>query len=527
MTEPTPASTPAVSAVAVPHDFFSTVYVEDRGSVPRIGNGDLWPSCWSDDDALYTAAGDGVGFGVSLIVNDILVARIDGSPTDTAAMRGTLLSAGDAVGSIWSGNAYNRKPTGMLCIDGELYLAAQDLHIDTYADAPAATILRSRDKGRSWSWDRQAPMFSEHVFTTIMFLDFGKDAEYAPADYVYAYGLDDNWSFDTTRTPPTKLYLARVPRRQIQNRARWEFFAGAGVDGAAQWTSDIDARVAVLEDTRHTYTKPLDASLRFQNAAVINQGGVVYDAPLQRYLYTSWTEYTFEFYEAPQPWGPWKLFYSKDFGVYPWTNYRNGGYATTIPSKFTSPDGTKLWLQANAWPDTGVDNYGFSLRELRVTPYAASEASNERSPASLAKPSDGAVVLARALRNGKPQQLNDEVIAGQSEDSFTGEAKTDDYWGYAWPKTLHLNELRYTTGRTTAEGGWFEDLTVQIRRGQKWVPTTNLQIEPSYSHDATLPEFTSFRLRFDEVETDGVRLYGKPGGSSNFTAISELSAHYQ
>jgi len=27
------------------------------------GNGDLWPSCWAEDDNLYAANGDGKGFG--------------------------------------------------------------------------------------------------------------------------------------------------------------------------------------------------------------------------------------------------------------------------------------------------------------------------------------------------------------------------------------------------------------------------------------------------------------------------------
>jgi hypothetical protein len=37
-------------------------------------------------------------------------------------------------------------------------------------------------------------MFTEHVFTTIVFLDFGKNGAHAPDDHAYAYGLDDNWA---------------------------------------------------------------------------------------------------------------------------------------------------------------------------------------------------------------------------------------------------------------------------------------------------------------------------------------------
>lgn len=35
--------------------FFGTAYVEDNATLDVGGSdGDLWPSCWSDDDALYT-----------------------------------------------------------------------------------------------------------------------------------------------------------------------------------------------------------------------------------------------------------------------------------------------------------------------------------------------------------------------------------------------------------------------------------------------------------------------------------------
>ncbi|MGP3918084.1 hypothetical protein [Nonomuraea sp. 10N515B] len=50
-----------------PSTFFSTVQVGSAASVgaPAVGDnrnhGDLWPNCWSDDDNVYTAYGDGIG----------------------------------------------------------------------------------------------------------------------------------------------------------------------------------------------------------------------------------------------------------------------------------------------------------------------------------------------------------------------------------------------------------------------------------------------------------------------------------
>jgi hypothetical protein len=154
------------------HDFFSTVAVQNAASVAPVGNGDLWASCWSDDGALYTSSGDGKGFGTEPL--DLQVSRIDGMPGDQRPFSGTWLSGSDAISNVWSGANYSRKPTGMLCLDGDIYVAVQDLRRDTFSDVPAATIVRSQDKGRTCSWDRSAPMFSSYVFTTIMFLDYGK-----------------------------------------------------------------------------------------------------------------------------------------------------------------------------------------------------------------------------------------------------------------------------------------------------------------------------------------------------------------
>ncbi|MFT4235259.1 MAG: hypothetical protein QM607_09715 [Microbacterium sp.] len=35
--------------------------VGDKVTAIEVSDGDLWPSCWSDDDALYAVNGDGVG----------------------------------------------------------------------------------------------------------------------------------------------------------------------------------------------------------------------------------------------------------------------------------------------------------------------------------------------------------------------------------------------------------------------------------------------------------------------------------
>jgi hypothetical protein len=506
------------------HDFFSTAAVDESSAVTLPSEGDLWVSCWSADDALYVANGDGAAFASTL--TDIAVSRLNGRPDDRSdPLSGVTLARDDQIASIWNPRGYNRKPTGMACVNGELYLAVQDLSL-TYDDAPAATIVRSTDKGRTWSWDRAAPMVADHLFTTIMFLDFGKDGQHAIDDFVYAYGLDHNWAYNGRRGAPTKLYLARVPELAIQDRSQWEFFSGTDARGAPTWNLDMKARRAVLEDERRVYAMPLDAELAPRNMTVVSQGSIIYNAPLRRYIYTSWTEYTHEFYESPTPWGPWKLFLSKDYGAYPWIERKNGGYATTIPAKFISSDGLTMFVQSNSWGPSHVENYGFSLRKLRVTPYAASVASNPASSQPLSTRAD-TVPIVRALSHGRIEILNDGRVARQSDDSQTGEAKPRDFWGYTWPVLLRMNKLVYATGLRSFEGGWFEDLSIEVRRAGSWSALDAWQVTPAYAYDASVRSNAQFTFEFAECEADGIRIIGRPGGAAHFTTVSELGVYFQ
>ena len=524
---PIPEGSGHIAALAddTTHPFFSSVSVADHDTVTLSALGDLWPSCWSDDDAVYYTNGDGNGFGA--VLGEMVVSRVLGRPDDALdPLRGTAVAAGTEIGPAWN-LGYTRKPTGMLCANGELFLAVQDLKALAFTDAPAATIVRSIDKGRTWSWDTRAPMFSNYVFTTIMFADFGKNNEHAPDGYAYAYGLDDNWSATySTRMPQSKLYLARVPLGNIQNRTSWEFWTGFGKEGETTWSADIEQRAPVLEDTQRVYQTPLDKNLNHQNMYTLSQGGVVYNPALKRYIYSTWTMYTFELYEAPQPWGPWKHFHTKDFGVFPWTEQAAGGYGTPIPSKFISADGQTMWMHSSVW-EAGVIHYQYSLRKVQVTPYVESQADNIKSPDALSTSERSATPLVRVARSGHAELIMDGVLNRQSEESWNGERKTEDYWGYTWPRSLHVNEVRYTTGKPDRRGGWFKNLTVQVRRGPDWVPVTGLEITPAYSADSNVLGNKTYTLTFEEAETDGVRIYGEPGGSDAFTNISELSVHYQ
>ncbi len=508
--------------------FFSTVHIEDKNTVSiPLSDGDLWPSAWAEDDFLYVANGDGKGLDTADPWQDIRVGRVRGNPWDNS-LSGVNLAFADGVAKVWNNpDEYNRKPTGMVCVDGVLYLAVQDLRkssIGIFDDAPTASIYKSTDKGVTWTGTGE-PMFDDYRFTTVMFLDYGKNSENCPDEYVYAYGLDYNWrdSFTNRVIDPVDLYLARVHKDHVMDRSRWEFFAGTDDGGQPLWDADISRRQPVLHDERKVYTNVNPAYSGVSSMTVLSQGSIVYNRPLDRYIYTSWTEYTFEFYESPTPYGPWKLFLQKDFGGYPWTSDKHGGYACTIPSKFISEDGREMWVLSATF-NGGAQQYRFTARKLTVEPYDPEGASNARSENNLAL--DGAVPYTRCNRYGKGAVLNDGDKTS-AEDSWTGENKDEDYWGYTYPDYRNFNAVEYTTGNIDVQGGYFEDLRVQVRRGFEWVDVEGLTVSPDYSFDENVKPFTTYTLTFDEIDGDGIRVAGAPGGTLSYTGISELAVYYR
>ncbi|HIZ37202.1 MAG TPA: DUF4185 domain-containing protein [Candidatus Ruania gallistercoris] len=576
---PGEGSTPAEAGWVPPEsDFFAVVDLHPAATVATASDGDLWPSAWADDGALYTACGDGLGFQPELAQwSDIVVNRIEGTPEH--GLTGTRLAAGREVARVWTEpELYNSKPTGMIAVDGnddgrdELYLAVQDLRCgsgpDTFNTAPAAGIVTSRDYGHTWTGPDE-PMFTGR-FTTVMFADLGQsnsgaavlrdllpDSPTDPADYAYAYGLDHNWrtSYSGVVPDPTELYLARVHRSRICEREAWEFCAGTDPDGfpggRPRWSTELAEATPVLTDTRRVGTAPAAPMAPPPVPGTrLAQGGVVYNAGLGRFLYTSWTEHTFQFYEAPTPWGPWRHFLDHDFGPFPWTGPKSadahhGGYGTTVPSKFISADGRRMWLQSNWFVTAGTytgSTYHFSLRPLRLEPMPGSAVSaggaapvpGSAPPPDGSSPAPGAnlarlpgvAAIARAARSGHLDVLNDGET-DRAEDSWNGQHKEeDDHWGYTWPQPVRCTRLEFTSGPHDYGAGWFARTPrVQVRSGAGWQELHDVRVTPPYPQDWTATGTVTFTFTFPPVRTTGIRLVGPPGGWGEYTSISELAVY--
>jgi len=265
---------------------------------------DNWPITWGDDDALYSAYGDGVGFanagGKKLSLG---FAKIIGVPPK---IEGTNIPApsGEGTGDGMRG----RKASGLLMIDRVLYLLARN--------CDNAQLAWSEDHAATWTW---SDWKFETSFGCPTFLNFGPNYEGARDTFVYVYSPDVDTAYDRA----DRMVLARVPQEKIGARDAWEFLVRVDEGGAPVWTREITQRGAVFENRGRCY-----------------RSHVIFNPGLKRYL---WCQTGlgkdprfaggFAIYDAPEPWGPWTTVFATDaWDVGP-------GESSSLPTKWISADG--------------------------------------------------------------------------------------------------------------------------------------------------------------------------------------------
>ncbi|MPY91247.1 MAG: serine hydrolase [Luteitalea sp.] len=277
--------------------------------VRRARGSDNWPVTWADDDALYTAYGDGWGFEPRLDAKLSLgLAKVHGPAQH---FQGVNLRAASAE-RIGDGDA-GEKASGILMVDGTLYLWVRN--------AGNSKLGWSLDDGRTWSW-------SDWTFTESLghpaFLNFGKNYAGARDTYVYIYSPDR----DSAYKPADRLVLARVPKDRIRERDAYEFLERVDAAGGPVWTRDIARRGAA-----------------FSFPGLVYRSQVTYHPALKRYLLCGIipigdTRFDggFGLYDAPEPWGPWTtVFFTRKWDTGPGEN-------CSFPTKWMSADGKTVWM---------------------------------------------------------------------------------------------------------------------------------------------------------------------------------------
>lgn len=332
---------------------------------------DIWPVTWSDDDLMYTAWGDGGGFGGTNQLGRVPlgVAQITGNWDQ---YRGR---------NIWGGyqakqhSTFGGKSFGLISVKGVLYMwwAGDDTDRNNLKKWGNNTILNecriavSDDHGQSWTLGEKMFQKSDLLYCPA-FLNFGKDNHGARDRYVYSYfprlnNTGEVW-FDATKTPqarkPGKVDLARVPADKITDKSHYEFFAGIDAAGHPTWTRDFrpDARKPVFTDA----------------VGGVRTVSCTYDPGLKRYLLT--TEHTrfgksalgtIAIFEAKEPWGPWKtVLYVDDWGLESGDTRRLiGNLNFNFAPKWFSKDGRDFTIITTAGDSWGSLRGRFTVNEKK------------------------------------------------------------------------------------------------------------------------------------------------------------------
>jgi len=294
-----------------------------------IGEGDNWPITWADDGDLYTVYCDASGFDAGQDWS-MGPARVTGFPPNIAGQN-IFSPTGQRKGSGSAG----RKASGMLMVDGVLYMWVRNLH----DDGTGSSLAWSVDHGKTWTWEKWS--FPEIGYP--VWLNAGRNYEDAPDDYAFFCSPDGSSAY----LPYDGILLARVPVDRIIEPDAYEFFAGWDDCGAPIWDDDLGNHQPV-----------------FSNPAGCFRPSVVYSPSIERYLLCVTAPYDapngyLGIFDAPTPWGPWTtVAYLEGWGA------PENRCQPQIPAKWISMDGLSFYLLYSCFPK---GPYQFNIQSCTIT----------------------------------------------------------------------------------------------------------------------------------------------------------------
>ena len=324
------------------------------------GDGDMWPITWAADGNLYGGAGDNMGSPMNFwkITGDTGsgpgLFNVDNMPIEVRKY--CQIPPADPEWGV--------KPAGLLSLGGTLYFAVEAMN---YGENPQFNrqrnihgwIITTTDYGRTWNREATPTDFFTGRLSSCHFLQFGKDYEGARDRYVYAYfpGADDGNSYWENGD---YLLLGRVPKERILDRSAWEFVADLPTNAEPKWDRNDSKAVAIFRyplmcgEDHVSYNKGIGRYL-LGNYAFIDENGKprpYHQGPFPDSCLRS----QLTLFEAPEPWGPWSLFYlDDDWGTY-------GDYQPSFPTKWMSEDGRTVHMVSAGT----FDDYNFTVQQLTL-----------------------------------------------------------------------------------------------------------------------------------------------------------------
>ena len=402
---------------------------------------DTWYPSWAADGNLYSPWTDGSVNGVGA----------SSAGTEAATGHATILGEDPLKLVVTNQGVFKssprpyegRYPCGSLVHDGVWYYGTYCLHPSggiahdgiTYNWpwlGPFVGFRWSTDYGKSWTQTPctpEKPLFGEQALKgepvkigAPHFVDFGKALEHSPDHkaYLVAQGASDGqnrrYAYNSWITAD-QVYLIRVAPSiaNMNDAAKYEFFAGSGDNGEGRWTSDFSQIKPIAEWRDH--------------AGCVT---MTYNAPLKKYLMcvtdggNTVSRYNSYLLESDRITGPWRL-------VSHLNNFGEQAYFVNIPSKFIGGDGRTLWLCYAANFSSGWggitfksrpvgSRYGMCLQEVRLL----APTDPVPAPSPLSAPENIAPLATITASSTHPDYSTDGLTDG-AVDGFPGDIRRE--WG--------------------------------------------------------------------------------------------------
>ena len=129
--------------------------------------------------------------------------------------------------------------------------------------------------------------------------------------------------------------------------------------------------------------------------------------------------------------------------------------------------------------------------------------------------------------------IRDGVVVDQNYDSFDGpNVALEDWYAIRFARAVRANEVQYVEGKSFDNGGWWLSLTVQYLDPQtlEWRDYPHVKLSPEYDfadRQEGRTAYTRWTFTFDPAIAAGIRVHGRPGGTTAFTSIAELEVYYR
>lgn len=385
------------------------VGVDFSSKIVRLGdNGDNWCMTVGKDNLLYTAQCDGRGWynddGSKKVYKNNQIWQISGGP-DSASFHAEMIDYPDYSriglmeihGPIIPPDSVVKYPSasrellrdwnwysyGIVSIEGNIYQFIShcgDRNGWGWFDGTQLIWKpRSEDKWKRWNgtdahdrdrWllnegGNQLMFFNEpdYAFSFISIAQYGKDYEDNQDGYVYIYSPEG-------KLRAANLNMARVKKKDITDRNKWEYFTQLNEEGAAEWVlGDISKRGIVHKFPEGWGFYSWSPSVVWNEKLglfMMVTGGTLRpgtgDTNLKSDVHNESGSLMLLY--ADKPWGPWKQFYWKE-------NWQVGAdmnrlYFPQLAPKWISEDGLTMQLVFSDAANGHSTYYKWNMQELRL-----------------------------------------------------------------------------------------------------------------------------------------------------------------